>query len=63
MPGITGDVLALWMKEMKPNVPILMISGDGSLPKDRLKQVAAFLPKAESVTIFLATVKSLLSSG
>lgn len=63
MPGITGDVIASCMKKLKPAVPILLVSGDGSLPKSGLNSVQAFLPKVEAATTFLATVESLLNTS
>jgi len=63
MPGMTGDVIASHMKQIKPTVPILMVSGDGPLPRDKLKPVEAFLPKMEPIASFLATVKLLLNTS
>lgn len=60
MPGMTGDVLAAQMKQTQPNIRILLLSGDSSLPDDRLKQVDVFLSKTEAVEVFLASVKALL---
>jgi len=60
MPGMTGDVLAARMKQTQPDIRILLLSGDSSLPNDKLKNVDAFLPKAEGVDVFLASVKALL---
>jgi len=36
MPGMTGDVLAARLKESRPTVPILLLSGDSSIPEDKL---------------------------
>ena len=63
MPGMTGDVIASRMKQIKPTVPILMVSGDGSLPRDKLKPVEAFLPKMAPIASFLVTVKLLLNTS
>jgi CheY-like chemotaxis protein len=63
MPGMTGDVIAFHMKQLKPTVPILMVSGDGPLPRDKLKPVEAFLPKMVPIASFLATVKLLLNTS
>jgi CheY-like chemotaxis protein len=60
MPEITGDIVASCMKQTKPNVPILMVSEEYSLPKNKLKQVEAFISKMEPIAIFLTTVKALL---
>ena len=57
-----GDVVAERMKAIKPSVPILMLSGDDRLPKDRLKCAEAFLLKADSITVFLVVIKELLNT-
>jgi signal transduction histidine kinase len=61
MPEMTGDVLASYMKAIKPNVPVLLVSGDASLAQTKIKSVEAFMLKAD-VTTLLATVKMLLDS-
>lgn len=61
LPGITGDVIARHMKALKPSVPILMVSGDGQLPKEQLEMVDDFLLKAASISIFLERIRTLLN--
>ena len=61
MPGMAGDVIASRMKRMKPDVPILLLSGDLPLSEDKLALVEAFLLKTESVADFLAQVALLLT--
>ena len=61
LPGVSGDVVARRMKAIKPGVSILMLSGDDPLPKEKLKPVEAFLFKADSITVFLDVVKTLLN--
>jgi CheY-like chemotaxis protein len=63
MPEMMGNDLAAYMKEIKPDVPILLVSGDGSLPGDKLKPVDGFLPKVEPAPVFLAMVKKLLNAS
>jgi len=58
----TGDVVANEMKVIKPNVPILLLSGNGELSQEKLLAVDRFLPKGGSTAIFLATIEALLSS-
>jgi DNA-binding response OmpR family regulator len=62
MPGLMGDETAVQMKRLKQNVPILLLSGDSWLPEDKLKPVDAFLSKMEPIKVFLAIVKTLLST-
>jgi CheY-like chemotaxis protein len=63
MAGMTGDVIAAPMKALKPDVPILLVSGDGPLSSDKLRPVEAFLFKADAIAVFLLTVKVLLNSS
>jgi DNA-binding response OmpR family regulator len=61
MAGITGDVVAREMKTLKPDVPILMLSGDRRLSEEQLNSVDAFLLKADSISVFLERVRTLLA--
>lgn len=61
MPGMSGDAVAIQMKRIKPDVPILLLSGDRSLSEDKVTSVDAFLFKTDSVTDFLAEVGALLT--
>jgi DNA-binding response OmpR family regulator len=63
MPGATGDAVASHMKAIKPNVPILPLSGNGELPQEKLQAVDRFLPKGRSTSILLAAIEALLSSS
>jgi DNA-binding response OmpR family regulator len=58
---MSGDIVAYRMKTIKPQVPILMISGNGPVPPEKLKSSEAFLVKADSITMFLETVRTLLN--
>jgi DNA-binding response OmpR family regulator len=61
MPGITGDVMAREMKTLKPDVPILMLSGGRRLSEEQLNSVDAFLLKPDSISVFLEQVRTLLA--
>jgi DNA-binding response OmpR family regulator len=61
LPGITGDLVAREMKRLKPAVPILMLSGDPRLSEEQLKPVDSFLPKGDSISVFLEKVGALLA--
>jgi len=61
MPEMSGDSIALRMKELKPDVPILLLSGDRSLAVDTMTSIDDFLFKNDSVTDFLTTVGALLN--
>jgi hypothetical protein len=58
--GVSGDVIARRMKAIKPTVLILTLSG--TISKEKLKPVEAFLFKADSITVFLDVVKTLLNT-
>ena len=61
MPGMSGDSIALHMKRLKPEVPILLLSGDRSLAADKLTSIDDFLFKTDSVPDFLSKVRALLN--
>ena len=55
MPGMTGDVLAKWLKSRRPDLPVLVYSGytEEQIPEDtRLRAIDGFLPKP----LFLGTL-------
>ena len=60
LPGMPGDAIAAHMKQINPDVPILLFSEDEPMPRERLKPVDAFLPKSEPKMV-LATLKALLA--
>jgi len=62
MPGMNGDVVAVKMKRVKANVPIMLLSAYGPLPQSKLKAVDTFLSKSQPPNILLSTLQSLLDS-
>ena len=62
MPGMNGDVVATKMKSIKSEVPIMLLSAYGPLPKKKLKAVDTFLSKSQPPQILLSTVQDLLDS-
>ena len=61
MPEMNGDKVASQMKSMKPEVPILLLSGHHSLPRHKLNAVDAFLSKGEPMAVFLGSLQQLLN--
>ena len=61
MPGMNGDVVAAKMKRLKSNVPIMLLSAYGPLPKSKLKAVDTFLSKSQPPKILLSTLHDLLN--
>jgi response regulator RpfG family c-di-GMP phosphodiesterase len=62
MPGMNGDVVAAKMKRIKSNVPIMLLSSYGPLPKNKLNSVDTFLSKSQPTSILLSAVRDLLES-
>lgn len=62
MPGMSGDVVAAKMKRIKSNVPIMLLSSYGPLPKNKLNSVDTFLSKSQPTSILLSALQDLLDS-
>jgi len=60
MPGMSGDVIAAKMKVFKSQVPIMLLSSYGPLPRKKLKSVDTFLSKSQPPRIFLSALHELL---
>jgi len=60
MPGMRGDIVAAKMKSINSNVPIMLLSAYGPLPKKKLKSVDTFLSKSQPPEILLSTLHGLL---
>lgn len=61
MPEMRGDMVASRMKLLKPEVPIMLLSGHDSLPEEVLDHVDKFCSKRETPRKFLAAVQGLLA--
>jgi two-component system alkaline phosphatase synthesis response regulator PhoP len=61
MPDMDGGRVAAEMKQMHPEVPILMLSAHMFLPDNALENVDAYLTKIEGPVAMLNTLKSLLN--
>jgi CheY-like chemotaxis protein len=61
MPGMNGDVVAERMKQLKPSIPILLLSAYVDLPSETLALVDRYLTKGESPLIMLQAVAELLT--
>ena len=60
MPEINGGELAKTMKTMKPEVPIVMLTGISEIPERDRAQVDAFILKGQQPTLVLETIGQLL---
>jgi CheY-like chemotaxis protein len=63
MPGMNGDVVAAKIKNLRSEVPIMLLSGHSSPPRRKLKSVDRFLSKSESPANFISAVEVLLQDG
>jgi CheY-like chemotaxis protein len=63
MPGMNGDVVAQKMKQLRPDLPIVMLSAYVDLPRETLALVDKSVTKGESPTILLDTITQLLIQG
>ena len=61
MPGMDGDQVAVRMKSMKSQVPIMLLSGCQGLSKTKLRCVDASLTKGQSPATLLSTLDNLLN--
>ena len=61
MPEMNGDVAARRMNADKPDVPIVLLSGDDYLPPSARETADAFISKSEPIIRFLEEVDYLLS--
>ena len=60
MPGMNGDVVAAKMKRINAQVPIMLLSAYGPLPKSKLSSVDSFVSKSQPPNILLSTLQDLL---
>ena len=60
MPGMKGDVVARRMRQVKPRVPIVLLTAYMSLPEDVTKLVDAFVTKGQPTTVLLEQVASVV---
>lgn len=59
LDGITGTELATQMRRIKPNVPILLLSGSADVPEG-IEHVDAYLSKLEPVNVIEEKMAELL---
>ncbi|MGB9233780.1 MAG: response regulator [Terriglobales bacterium] len=59
MPGMNGHQLAMEIRRLRPDTPIIMFSGSELIPEETLELVDAALPKTEEINELLSTVARL----
>ena len=62
LPGLTGTQIAAPMKRLRPDVPIVLVSGITESP-DGLENVDLFVTKLELPALFLAEVAALIATA
>jgi two-component system alkaline phosphatase synthesis response regulator PhoP len=60
MPDMNGGEVALEMKRLRPDVPIILFSGSLDIPSSTLMRVNAFVAKGEGLRPLLAVLARLL---
>jgi two-component system, OmpR family, response regulator len=60
MPGMNGDVVAAKMKSINSQIPIMLLSAYGPLPKNKLSSVDSFLSKSQPPNILLSALQEML---
>jgi CheY-like chemotaxis protein len=60
MPEMRGDMVAARMKRIKPDVPIMLLSANDSLPQEVLDHVDTFVSKREMPRTFVAALQALI---
>jgi CheY-like chemotaxis protein len=60
MPGMNGGEVALEMKRLRPDVPIILFSGSPDIPTSALTHVNALVAKGEGVRPLLSVLERLL---
>ncbi|SRR5579884_3894240 len=63
MPGTSGDILAEKMKRINAQVPIMLLSAYGPLPKSKLRSVDSFLTKSQPPNVLLSKLQGLLGDS
>ncbi len=58
---LNGSVIAAEIKQVKPQVPIVMLAEDVELPSDALQSVDALVTKSDGALFLLATVDFVLN--
>jgi CheY-like chemotaxis protein len=63
MPGMNGGAVAMALREIRPNVPILLLSAYLSLPEEVQSLVTLVANKGDGALALLGNVKRILESS
>lgn len=62
MPGMTGDIVSIEMKRIRPEVPIIIFSGTFTLPEMVIAFVDGFVSASDQPDALLDKISQLLRS-
>jgi len=63
MPEMNGHEVATKIKRIRPEVPIVMVSGDDAVPEQALDAVDAFVSKDEVASCLLSVLNRVCREG
>jgi CheY-like chemotaxis protein len=63
MPGLSGPEVAIEMRRLRPQAPIIMLSGAVDVPEHALKLVDAFVAKDRLASQLLSAIAQLRGYG
>jgi CheY-like chemotaxis protein len=63
MPEMDGGEVAIEMRRLRPQAPIIMLSGEVDIPEQALKWVDAFIAKDRLASQLLPTIAQLHGGG
>jgi CheY-like chemotaxis protein len=63
MPEMNGHEVAVAMRRLRPQAPIIMLSGAPDVPEQTMKQVDAFIAKDRLASQLLLTIAQLHEGG
>jgi CheY-like chemotaxis protein len=63
MPEMNGHEVATEIRRIRPQVPIVMVSGEDQLPEDAVKLVDALVPKEDVHVRLLPVLRRICAEG
>jgi CheY-like chemotaxis protein len=63
MPEMNGHEVAIEMKRLRPQVPIVMVSSDDMIPEQALNVVDAFVSKDDAASRLLPVIARICGEG
>ena len=60
MPEMTGHEVAIELRRLRPEVPIILLSSDEEIPEHTLNTVDAFVPKHEAASRLLPVIAQIV---